>query len=189
MSTWWLDCQPPGSFQSYAAPWYPGAGAYMRMLIPYFISIAALPLGTAGRQFSHHTKVWVAMTYTSVVVRARTGNELWKGPHTWSLASRVDIKQWTERGIKAFQVLPSCWMFCCHSENAEQTSAVRNPCIMLLSSAQEFHVPGVSGPATAGHTLWWSKWATSFEVYLWTNSQFLNVYCSRSALQLTKARV
>lgn len=26
----------------------------MGMLIPYFISIAALPLGTAGRKFSHH---------------------------------------------------------------------------------------------------------------------------------------
>lgn len=34
--------------------WYSGAGGYMGMLISYFISIAALPLGTAVRKFRYH---------------------------------------------------------------------------------------------------------------------------------------
>lgn len=40
--------------QGHTVPWYSAAGGYMGMLIPYFISIAALPLGTAGRKFRYH---------------------------------------------------------------------------------------------------------------------------------------
>lgn len=42
------------SLQAHTVPWHSGTGGYMGNLIPYFISIAALPLGAARRKFSHH---------------------------------------------------------------------------------------------------------------------------------------
>lgn len=123
----WPDWQHPGTFQNQTLQSYPGAGGCVKTLILCLRCCSAFRCGIEEIQtpwsfeWLHHTpqEMFRGHKWHKWIVDG------WGKTQKWSLASRICIRQRTEKGRKTFLMLPVYWTFCCYSGSIDHKAAVK----------------------------------------------------------------